>query len=241
MLYAPRRAAQAGLTGGADRSSRLRRETKVVKRDQPKAERLVRGLWSSGNVRRYRRAGLGFRGVGLGLRGGSSVRLEEQWTHGRKFFIIRDIAICRGSLETFSSKERATVEGQLSGGPINTESEETDSVCCYSAWDLKHRICRNERAGGSNRGNEQTADSEVAWECAQSFCGRRPKSSNAERGRAESSKGIQARTSRSGKLELMLIGRKSALKLVATITIRSYPRLPLSCCLPFFLVFDQRV
>ncbi len=38
LVYAPRRAAQAGLTGGADRSSRLRRETNVVKKDQPKAE-----------------------------------------------------------------------------------------------------------------------------------------------------------------------------------------------------------
>src|SRR5258707_9213314 len=38
LVYAPRRAAQAGLTGGADRSSRLRRETNVVKQDQPKAE-----------------------------------------------------------------------------------------------------------------------------------------------------------------------------------------------------------
>src|SRR5580704_18036928 len=35
--YAPRRAAQAGLTGGADRSGRLRRETNVRKEDQPKA------------------------------------------------------------------------------------------------------------------------------------------------------------------------------------------------------------
>lgn len=35
--YAPRRAAQAGLTGGADRSGRLRREANVRKEDQPKA------------------------------------------------------------------------------------------------------------------------------------------------------------------------------------------------------------
>src|SRR5260370_13615119 len=35
--YAARRAAQAGLTGGADRSGRLRRETNVRKEDQPKA------------------------------------------------------------------------------------------------------------------------------------------------------------------------------------------------------------
>jgi hypothetical protein len=35
--YAPRRAAQAGLTGGADWSGRLRRETNVRKEDQPKA------------------------------------------------------------------------------------------------------------------------------------------------------------------------------------------------------------
>jgi len=34
---APRRAAQAGLTGGADWSGRLRRETNVRKEDQPKA------------------------------------------------------------------------------------------------------------------------------------------------------------------------------------------------------------
>src|ERR1700722_6507354 len=34
---APSRAAQAGLTGGADRSSRLRPETNVRKEDQPKA------------------------------------------------------------------------------------------------------------------------------------------------------------------------------------------------------------
>src|SRR5580700_12349469 len=40
LVYAPRRAAQAGLTGGADRSSRLRRETNVRKEDQPKAEPL---------------------------------------------------------------------------------------------------------------------------------------------------------------------------------------------------------
>jgi hypothetical protein len=146
-------------------------------------------LWFSGNVRRYRRGGLGPRS-GLGLRGGNSVRLEENWTHGPRFFIISDIAICRGSLETFWSKERPTAEGQTSGGPINTGPKETDSVCGYSARDLKYRICRNERAGGSNRGNEQTADSEVAWQCAQSFCGRRPESSSAERGGAESSKGI---------------------------------------------------
>jgi|SRR5580704_9570693 hypothetical protein len=38
--YVPRRAAQAGLTGGADRSSRLRREMNVRKEDQPKAEPL---------------------------------------------------------------------------------------------------------------------------------------------------------------------------------------------------------
>src|ERR1700685_905822 len=37
LVNAPRRAAQAGLTGGADRSSRLRRETNVRKEDQPKA------------------------------------------------------------------------------------------------------------------------------------------------------------------------------------------------------------
>ena len=36
LLYAPRRAAQAGLTGGADRSSRLRRGTNVAAKDQPK-------------------------------------------------------------------------------------------------------------------------------------------------------------------------------------------------------------
>ena len=35
--YAPRKAAQAGLTEGADRSARLRRETNVRKEDQPKA------------------------------------------------------------------------------------------------------------------------------------------------------------------------------------------------------------
>ena len=35
--YAPRRAAQAGLTEGADRSARLRLETNVRKEDQPKA------------------------------------------------------------------------------------------------------------------------------------------------------------------------------------------------------------
>src|SRR5216683_5617027 len=38
LVYAPRRAAQAGLTGGADRRSRFRSETNVVKKDQPKAE-----------------------------------------------------------------------------------------------------------------------------------------------------------------------------------------------------------
>ena len=37
LVYAPRGAAQAGLTGGADRSGRLRRETNVRKEDQPKA------------------------------------------------------------------------------------------------------------------------------------------------------------------------------------------------------------
>jgi hypothetical protein len=35
--YVPRRAAQAGLTEGADRSARLRRETNVRKEDKPKA------------------------------------------------------------------------------------------------------------------------------------------------------------------------------------------------------------
>jgi hypothetical protein len=40
LVYEPRGAAQAGLTGGADRSSRLRRETNVRKEDQPKAVRL---------------------------------------------------------------------------------------------------------------------------------------------------------------------------------------------------------
>ena len=38
LVYAPRRAAQAGLTGGAERSSRLRWETNVPKKGQPKAE-----------------------------------------------------------------------------------------------------------------------------------------------------------------------------------------------------------
>ena len=38
LVYAPSRAAQAGLTGGADRSARLRRERNVGKKDQPKAE-----------------------------------------------------------------------------------------------------------------------------------------------------------------------------------------------------------
>jgi hypothetical protein len=37
LVYEPRGAAQAGLTGGADRSGRLRRETNVRKEDQPKA------------------------------------------------------------------------------------------------------------------------------------------------------------------------------------------------------------
>jgi len=41
--YAPRRAAQAGLTGGADHSSRLRRETNLLKKAQPKAEPKNRG------------------------------------------------------------------------------------------------------------------------------------------------------------------------------------------------------
>jgi hypothetical protein len=40
LVYEPRRAAQAGLTGGADRSGRLRRETNVRKEDQPEAEPL---------------------------------------------------------------------------------------------------------------------------------------------------------------------------------------------------------
>ena len=40
LVYEPRGAAQAGLTGGADRSSRLRRETNVRKEEQPKAEPL---------------------------------------------------------------------------------------------------------------------------------------------------------------------------------------------------------
>ena len=40
LIYEPRGAAQAGLTGGADRSSRLRRETNVRKEDQPRAEPL---------------------------------------------------------------------------------------------------------------------------------------------------------------------------------------------------------
>jgi hypothetical protein len=39
--YAPRRAAQAGLTEGAERSARLRRETNVRKEDQPKAVPLL--------------------------------------------------------------------------------------------------------------------------------------------------------------------------------------------------------
>jgi hypothetical protein len=42
LVYAPRRAAQAGLTEGADRSSRLRPETNVRKEDQPKAVQLNR-------------------------------------------------------------------------------------------------------------------------------------------------------------------------------------------------------
>jgi len=41
LVFAPRRAAQAGLTGGADRSGRLRRETNVRTEDQPKAEPLT--------------------------------------------------------------------------------------------------------------------------------------------------------------------------------------------------------
>jgi len=47
--YAPRRAAQAGLTGGADRSGRLRRETNFAKKDQPKAEPRREELASSGH------------------------------------------------------------------------------------------------------------------------------------------------------------------------------------------------
>ena len=53
LVYAPRGAAQAGLTGGADRSSRLRRETNVRKEDQPKAVPLnleVENLVLSGHV-----------------------------------------------------------------------------------------------------------------------------------------------------------------------------------------------
>src|SRR5260370_14793599 len=37
LVYEPRGAAQAGLTGGADRSGRLRHETNVPKEDKPKA------------------------------------------------------------------------------------------------------------------------------------------------------------------------------------------------------------
>src|ERR1700722_4722082 len=37
VVYVPRGAAHAGLTAGADRSGRLRRETNVRKEDQPKA------------------------------------------------------------------------------------------------------------------------------------------------------------------------------------------------------------
>jgi hypothetical protein len=48
-VYAPRRAAQAGLTGGADRSSRLRRETNVANTDQPKAEPKSEELALSGH------------------------------------------------------------------------------------------------------------------------------------------------------------------------------------------------
>jgi hypothetical protein len=45
--YAPRRAAQAGLTGGADRSGRLRLETNLKKEDQPKAVplNLTQRIW----------------------------------------------------------------------------------------------------------------------------------------------------------------------------------------------------
>jgi len=50
LVYAPRRAAQAGLTGGADRSSRLRWETNVAKNGQPKAEPKSEELASSGQV-----------------------------------------------------------------------------------------------------------------------------------------------------------------------------------------------
>src|SRR5229473_1351993 len=49
LVYAPRRAAQAGLTGGADRSSRLRWETNVAKKSQPKAEPKSEELASSGH------------------------------------------------------------------------------------------------------------------------------------------------------------------------------------------------
>jgi len=58
--YAPRRAAQAGLTGGAERSSRLRRETAVVTKEQPKAERKTRefgvlhAFFGSGATGRFR-------------------------------------------------------------------------------------------------------------------------------------------------------------------------------------------
>ena len=41
LFYKPRGAAQVGLTGGADRNGRLRRETNVRKEDQPKAVPLL--------------------------------------------------------------------------------------------------------------------------------------------------------------------------------------------------------
>ena len=47
LVCAPRRAAHAGLTGGADQSGRLRRETNVRKEDQPKAEPRNLGLENS--------------------------------------------------------------------------------------------------------------------------------------------------------------------------------------------------
>jgi hypothetical protein len=46
VVYAPRRAAQAGLTGGAEGSSRLRLETNVARKDQRKAEPKSWGIYS---------------------------------------------------------------------------------------------------------------------------------------------------------------------------------------------------